>query len=133
MKLKQKYRNMPEGVKVYLLYFYMAGLAFFIVGIGLGLGFFEMGIALAVLNSFITEPLVANIRLGNKAADVKEIARFKFAKNAATGILTCYFIAWFHQTILSQYFHFYLEPISFGIVYATLHLAILKILPIEKA
>ena len=130
MKLRDR---IDDRVKIFLLYFYMAGLAFFVGGIGLGLGFFEMGVIIAVLNSFITEPLVANIKLGNKAKDVKEIARFRFAKNALMGILICYFIAWFHQVVLTQFFHFYLEPISFGLVYATIHLGIIKLLPKRKS
>jgi len=127
MKIKERFSALDEEIKIFLAVFYMSGLAFFIVGIGLGWGFFEVGLSLAIINSFITDSLIANIKIGNKAPDVSEIARFRFAKNALASILICYFIAWFHQVILAQIFHFYLEPITFGIIYATLHMSVFSI------
>jgi len=127
MKIKKAFASLDDRVKIFLLFFYTAGLAFFIGGIGLGLGFFELGIMIAVINSFVTDPLVANIKIGNKAKDVKEMARFRFAKNCLLSILNCYFIAWFHQQLLVQIFHFYLEPITFGMLYATAHQSVTAI------
>jgi len=132
MKLKDRLNALDDRVKVFLLHAYVAGVVFLIAAIGLGLGFFEIGIFLGIVNSFITDPLIANIRLGNKAEDVKVIARFRIAKNLLLSILVCYFIAWLRFTISVHVLQVYLEPISFGLLYGTIHLLIVKIFSQRK-
>ena len=132
MRLKDRFSTVDDRVKVFLLHAYIASVVFLIAAIGLGFGFFELGIFLGVLNSFITDPLIANIRFGNKAEDLKVIAKFRMAKNLLLSILVCYFIAWLRFTISDTIFHLYLEPISFGVLYAMIHLLVIKIITKRK-
>jgi len=127
MKLKERFYTLDDKVKVFLLFAYVAALVFLIVVIGLGLGFFELGLFLGMVNSFMTDSLVANIKLGNKARDIKVIARFNFARNLLLSILVCYSIAWLQNAVSVHLFQIYLEPISFGLIYTTLHFVVVNI------
>jgi len=132
MRFKDRIYAIDDRVKIFFTYFYASGIVFLLVAFGLGLGFFELGVVLGLAHSWITEPLIANIKLGNKAEDIKVIARFKLAKNLLLSILICYFIAWSRLWISNNLIEFYFEPISFGLVYSIIHLAVLKIIPNKK-
>ena len=126
-RLKDRIAGIDHRVKIFFIYFYMAGIAFFFGIFGLSLGFWELGIIVGVLNSFVSEPLVDNIKFANKAEDVKEIVKFRMAKNLLMSILICFFITWLNITIAEHWFRFYLEPVSFGLLYATIHLLVVKV------
>ena len=132
MKLKDRFGALDDRVKIFLLQAYVAGVVFLLGALGLRLGFFELGLFLGVVNTFITEPLIDNINLGNKAEDVKQVAKFRIAKNLLLSILICYFIAWLRFIISENLFQLYLEPISFGLLYGMIHLLVVKVFSRRK-
>ena len=119
-QLIDKMKDASEATKRFGLYAYFAGMAFFLVAWFLELGIVEMGIVMGLFSALIIEPIVETAEQANQAREIKTIFRFKFAINILLSVFITYVIVLLRYLIVTHVLMFDLEPISFGLLFASL-------------
>ncbi|WP_073338237.1 hypothetical protein [Clostridium grantii] len=102
---------------------YMAGMAFFVGGILLAQSYLEIAIVVAILKTFVNEPLLRAITHGNKA-DEGPKSKFRFLKNLLYALIISSLIMLLYQYVMP----ILIEPISFGLLYKVFDSLIQKII-----
>jgi hypothetical protein len=91
---------------------YMAGMGFFIGGILLAQSYLEIAIVVAVLTTFVNEPLLRTLTHGNKEDGIIK-GKFRFIKNLLYALVISSLIMLLYQYVMP----ILIGPISFGLFY----------------
>ena len=126
-------RRFFSKYKVEILEAYMAAAVCFVCLSGLNMGWIGTTIVIGFTNTYLVGPVKKALKFGNRSdEDILKVNHIILVENVARAFIICAILVGIYYLIYKHLFHIGIEPITFGMLYKLLDIALSKLIVYAK-